>query len=106
MPVHEKHELHQRIFKTKRVDISAGEPVKLKMIVSSGYKFIEGIYGQANIYHCARINRVTKYYQMECVTLAVTSKEVEYLLQVIKIVLYRNDEILGGNAVQGYFCIR
>jgi hypothetical protein len=53
VPVHEKHELHQRIFKTKRVDISAGEPVKLKMIVSSGYKFIEGIYGQANIYHCA-----------------------------------------------------
>ena len=42
---------------------------------------------------------------MEDVTLAVTSKEVEYLLQVIKIVLYRNDEILGGNAVQGYFCI-
>ena len=102
MPVHEKHELHQRIFKTKRVDISAGEPVKLKMIVSSGYKFIEGIYGQANIYHCARINRVTKYYQMEGVTLAVTSKEVEYLLQV-KMVLYRNDEILGVMQFKGIF---
>lgn len=32
---------------------------------------------------------------MDGVTLAVTSKEVEYLLQVIKIVLYRNDEIFG-----------
>ena len=73
------------------------------MIVSSGYKFIEGIYGQANIYHCAWINRVTKYYQMEDVTLAVTSKEVEYLLQVIKIVLYRNDEILGVMQFKGIF---
>ena len=53
MPVYEKYELHQRIFKTNRVDIYSGEPVKLKMIVSSGYKFIEGIYGQAKIYHCA-----------------------------------------------------
>jgi hypothetical protein len=51
--VHEKHELHQHIFKMKRVDISVGELVKLKMIVSGAYKFIDRIYGQANIYHCA-----------------------------------------------------
>lgn len=96
VPTHEKHELLQRMTQMKRVDISAGELVELKMIASGAYSPLSGFMNQQT--YASVLDSTALPNGMPWglpVTLAVTPEVANALGVGMEVALYRNDEVVG-----------
>lgn len=104
VPAEQKHELLQRITQLKRVDISAGELVELKMIASGAYSPLIGFMDKK--YYDSVLDSMVLPEGLPWglpVTLAVTPDVAKNLSANEEVALFRNDELVGVMQVRDIF---
>lgn len=96
VPANRRHELHERILKLKRVEISAGELVELKMIAIGAYSPISGFMNRET--YNSVLASATLPNGM-CwgvpITLAVTAAVAKTLTEGEDVALFRHGEAVG-----------
>jgi adenylylsulfate kinase len=100
----QKHELMMRIPQMKRVDISAGELVELKMIASGAYSPLKGFMEEQTYTSVLDSTKLTTGMSWGLpVTLAVTDEVAKGLSTDVEVALYRNDEVVGVMLLKDIF---
>ncbi len=104
VPVHEKHEMLQRIEHMQRVEISAGELVELKMIACGAYSPLTGFMDQHTYKSVLDATKLTDGMSWGLpVTLGVTAEVAKSVNEGLEIALFRNDEAVGVMQVTDIF---